>query len=64
MSGVAVVVGGAAVSHASKTHGVVSTSSTEALYISGGDGVKEGLLAYSVLSFVAPGTHGTGIRVL
>ncbi|CAN0241919.1 unnamed protein product, partial [Scytosiphon promiscuus] len=49
VSGVAVLIGGTVVSHASKNHHVVSTSSTKLEYISGDDGVKEGLFVYSVL---------------
>ena len=43
VSGIAVTLGGTVVSHASKTHRVVSLSISEAEYIAGGDGVKEAL---------------------
>lgn len=57
------MVGGTVVSHASETHGMVASSPTEAECIGGVDGVKEALFVCSVLSFVAPDTHGAGIKV-
>ena len=64
VSGIAVTLGGTAVSHASKTQRVVSLSTSEAEYIAAGDGVKEALFVRAVLSFIAPETSGASIKVL
>ena len=44
VSGIAVTLGGTDVSHASRTQHVVSLSTSEAEYITAGDGVKEACL--------------------
>ncbi|CAB1105045.1 unnamed protein product [Ectocarpus sp. CCAP 1310/34] len=64
VSGLATTVGGTVVSHGSKTQSIVSLSSTEAEYIAAGEGVKEALFVRAVLSFVAPETSGSSIKVL
>lgn len=64
LTGIAVTVGGAVVSHASKTQRIVAMSTTEAEYIAAGEGVKEALFVRAVLSFVAPETSGAKIKVL
>ena len=56
--------GGTVVSHASKTHRVVSLSTSEAEYIAAGNGVKEALFVRAVLSFIAPETCEASIKVL
>ena len=48
VSGIAVTLGGAVVSHASKTQHVVSLSTSEAEYIATGDRVKEVLFVRAV----------------
>ena len=64
VSGVAVTLGGTAVSHTSKTQRVVSLSTSEAEYIAAGEEVKEALFVRVVLSFIAPETSGASIKVL
>ena len=64
VSGIAVTLGGAVVSHASRTQRVVSLSTSEAESIAAGDGVKEALFVRAVLSFIAPETCGASIKVL
>ena len=64
VSGMAVTLGGTVVSHASKTQRVVSLSTSEAKYTAAGDGVKDALFVRAVLSFIAPETCGTSIKVL
>ena len=64
VSGIAVTLRGAVVSHASKTQRVVSLSTSEAEYIAAGDGVKEALFVRAVLSFVASETCGANVKVL
>ncbi|CAB1100018.1 unnamed protein product [Ectocarpus sp. CCAP 1310/34] len=64
VSGLVTTVGGTVVSHGRKTQSIVSLSSTEAEYIAAGEGVKEALFVRAVLSFVAPETSGSSIRVL
>ena len=64
VSGIAVTLGGTAVSHTSKTQRVVSLSTSEAEYIAAGEGVKEALFVRAVLSFIAPETSGASIKVL
>ena len=64
VSGIAVTLRGAVVSHTSKTQRVVSLSTSEAEYIAAGDGVKEALFVRAVLSFVAPETCGASVKVL
>ena len=64
VSGIAVILGGTVVSHASKTQHVVSLSTSEAASILAGDGVKEALFVRAVLSFVAPETSEASIKVL
>ena len=54
MSGIAIMLCHAVVGWASSTHKVISVSTTEAEYISIGDGVKEALFAKGVLSFLVP----------
>ncbi|CAB1116776.1 unnamed protein product [Ectocarpus sp. CCAP 1310/34] len=63
MSGIAVTLGGTAVSHTSKSQRVVALSTTEAEYIAAGEGVKEALFVRAVLSFVAPETSWASIQV-
>ena len=63
VSGIAIMLGKAVVSHASKTQRVVATSTSEAEYIAATEGVKEALFARAVLSFVAPETSGASIRI-
>ena len=53
MSGIAVMLCHGVVGWAISTHKVISVSTTEAEYISIGDGVKEALFAKGVLSFLA-----------
>ena len=62
VSGIAVTLGGTVVRHASKTHRVVSLSTSEAEYITAGDGVREALFVRVVLSFIAPETCGASIK--
>ena len=64
VSGIRVTLGGTVVSHASKTQHVVSLWTSKAEYIVAGDGVKEALFVCAVLSFTAPETSGTSIKVL
>lgn len=64
VTGIAVTLGGAVVSHGSKTQRIVALSTTEAEYIAAGEGVKEALFVRAVLSFVAPETSGASIKVL
>ena len=64
VSGIAVTLRGAVVSHASKTQRVVSLSTSEAEYIAAGDGVKEALFVRAVLSLVAPETCGAMLKSL
>ena len=64
VSGTAVTLGGAVVSHASKTQRVVPLSTSEAKYIAAGDGVKEASFVRAVLSFIAPETCGASVKVL
>ena len=54
VSGIAVMLCHGVVGWASSTHKVISVSTTEAEYISIGDGVKEALFAKGVLSFLVP----------
>ena len=62
--GIAVNLEGIVVSHASMTQRVVSSSTSEADYMAAGDGVKEASLVRAVLSFMAPETCGTSVKVL
>ena len=64
VSRIAVTVGGTVVSPASKTHNVVSLSTSEAEHIAARDGVKEPLFVRAVLSFIAPDTSGASIKIL
>ena len=65
MSGIAITLGGAVLSHVtSKTQHVVSLSTSEAEYIVAGDGVEEALFVCAVLSFIAPETGSASIKVL
>ena len=64
VSEIAVTLGGTVVSLASKTHHVVSLSTSEAEYTAAGDGVKGALLVSAVLSSIAPETSGVRIKVL
>ena len=57
VSGIAITLGGAVVSQASKTHHVVSLSTSEAEYIAAGDRVKEAL-------FLRPRRVGQVLRSL
>ena len=63
VSGIAVTLGGTAVSPASKTQHVMSLSTSVEEYIAAGDGIKEALFARAVLSFIAPETSGVIIKV-
>ena len=62
VSGIAVTLGGAVVSNASKTQHVVSLSTLEAEFVAAGDGVKEALFVRTILIFIAPETIGASIR--
>ena len=64
VSGIAVILGGAVVSHASKIHHVVPLSTSEAEYIVARDGVMEALFLRTVLPFIAPKTRGASIKIL
>ena len=64
VSGLAVTLGGTVVSHASKTHHILSLSTSDAEYIAAGDGVKQALFVRAVLSFITPETCGASIKVL
>lgn len=64
VTGIAVTLDGTIVSHAGKTQQVFSLPTTEAEYISTGGGVEETIFAGAVLSFIAPETDGTRIKVL
>ena len=64
MSGIAGILGGTVVSHASNTQRVVSLSISKAKYIAAGDGVKEALFMRVVLSFIAPEPCEASIEVL
>ena len=65
VSGMAVILGGTVVSHASKTQHVVSLSTSEADYVAAGDRVKETMFASVVLSCIAPSeAGGASIKVL
>ena len=64
VSGIAITLGGAVVSLASKTQRVVSLSTSEAEYIAARDGTKEALLVRAVLSPIAPEMSGVSIKVL
>ena len=66
VSGIVIIVtlGCTVVSHASKTQHVVSLSTSEAEYITAGDGVKEAVFVRLVLSSIAPETSGASIKVL
>ena len=64
VSGITVSLGGNVVSHVSKTHRVVSLSTSEEEYIAAGYGVKEALFVRAVLSFIALETCGASIKVL
>jgi len=63
VTGIAVTLGGTAVSHASKTQPVVALSTSEAEYIAAAEGVKEALFVRGVLAFIAPETSGASINV-
>ena len=54
ISGVAVMLGGAAVYATSRTQRCVPLSTTEAEYVAVAEGAKEGLFVTSVLSFMQP----------
>ena len=54
ISGVAVIMGGAAVYATSRTQHCVTLSTTEAEYVTMAEGAKEGLFVRSVLSFMQP----------
>ena len=64
VSGIAVTLGGTAVSRARKKQDVVSLSTSESKYIAAGDGIKEAMFVRAVLSFMAPETSGASIKVL
>ena len=64
VSEIAVTLGGAVESHASKTQRVVSLSTSEAEYIAAGGGIKEALCMRAVVSFIAPETCGAGVKIL
>ena len=64
VSGIEVTLGGNVVSDMNKTHHAVSLSTSEAEYITAGDGVKEALFVRAVLSCIAPETSGASIKVL
>ena len=64
VSGIAVILRGTVVSHASKTQRVGSLSTSEIEYIATGDVVKEALFVSSVLSFITLEASGASIKVL
>ena len=63
VTGVAVILGGAVISHSSKTQPVVALSTSEAELIAATEGVKDALHARAVLAFVAPETNGASIKM-
>ena len=64
VSGVAVTLGGTVVSRVSKTHRLVSLSTSEAEYIAAEEGIREALFVRAVLLFIAPETSEASIKVL
>ena len=64
VSGIEILLDGIFVSHASKTHHIVSLSTSEAEHIAAGDGVKEALFVRAVLSFIMLETIGASIKIL
>ena len=64
VSGIEIILEGTVVSHASKTHHVVSLSTSEAGYIAAGDGVNEALFVRAVLSFIGLETSRASIKIL
>ena len=63
ISGPVVTLGGAAVSGASTTQRCVTLSTTEAEYVTPGEGVKEALFTGTVLSLICPKLSGSCVRV-
>ena len=64
VSGALVLVAGCIVAWISRTQKCVTLSTTEAEYVSMGDGVKEGLFVNDVLKFLVPGSEDKKIEVL
>ena len=64
MSGIAVTLGGASVSHASESQHVVSLSTLKVEYTTAGNGVKKALFRRAVPSFIAPETSRVSIKDL
>ena len=61
ISGVAVMLGGAAVYATSRTQHCVTLSTTEAEYVAMAEGAKEGLFVRAVMSFMQPKSDTVGI---
>ena len=64
MSGIAVTLGGTAVSHASESQYVLSLSTLKVKYTTAGNGVKKALFGRAVPSFIAPETTRANIKDL
>ena len=64
VSGALVLVAGCIVAWISRTQKCVTLSTTEAEYVSMGDGVKEGLFVNDVLKFLVPSARNGKIEVL
>ena len=64
VSGALLLVAGCIVAWISRTHKCVTLSTTEAEYVSMGDGVKEGLFVNDVLKFLEPKAKSGKIEVL
>ena len=62
MSGIAVTLGGTAVSHPSETQHIVLLSTLEAEHITAGNGVKEALFVRAVLTSITPETSRASIK--
>ena len=62
VSGTVIILRGAAVRWASSTQRCVTLSTAEAVYVALGEGVKEALVAWAVLSFVCPEQTGSCVR--
>ena len=63
VSGIAVVLGNAAVSYSSNTQKIIAQSAAESEYVAVGDGVKEGLFVRQVLGFLVPSLSEKCIKI-
>ena len=63
VSGALILVAGCIVAWISRTQKCVTLSTTEAEYVSMGDGVKEGLFVNDVLEFLVPSARNGKIEV-